>query len=101
MSQPDTSRQSRDSLRISSVEPRGWEAVDGRIPEVGDSVYCTEGPAQVVRVLGRTSDGSRLLELRCDERPQPFFASSSNVLVRSASETAPGFLDPANAVGGS
>lgn len=93
MTQSNTSRVSRDSLRISSVERIGWEPSSGRIPTVGDIIYCTDGPAQVVKVLGRTSDGSRLLELRCDDRPQPFFASSSNVLVKAASDVASGFLD--------
>jgi hypothetical protein len=82
MAHPDTSRVPRESLRISSVAPPGWEPSPGRLPSVGEYVYCTDGPAEVVRVLGRTSDGSRLLELRCPDRPQPFFASSSNVLLR-------------------
>jgi hypothetical protein len=79
---PNTTRVPRESLRISSVEPDGWLPTE-RTPSVGEYVYCTDGPAEVVRVLGRTSDGSRLLELRCPDRPQPFFASSSNVLVRA------------------
>jgi hypothetical protein len=79
---PNTSRTTRDSLRISSVEPSGWRAPE-RLPAVGEYVYCTDGPAEVVRLLGKTSDGSRLLELRCPDRPQPFFAASSNVLVRA------------------
>lgn len=79
---PNTTRVPRESLRISSVEPAGWRPSE-RTPSVGEYVYCTEGPAEVVRLLGRTSDGSRLLELRCCDRPQPFFASSSNVLVRA------------------
>jgi len=79
---PNTTRVPRESLRISSVDPAGWLA-SSRIPGVGEYVYCTDGPAEVVRLLGRTSDGSRLLELRCTDRPQPFFASSSNVLLRA------------------
>ena len=62
-------------------------------------VYCTEGPAEVIRVLGRTSDGSRLLELRCSARPQPFFVSSSNVLVRDPDNQPSPFMDPSAAVG--
>ena len=50
---------------------------------MGEVVLCVEGEAEVVGVLGRTSDGSRLLELRVDDRNNPFFASSSNVLVQS------------------
>lgn len=99
MSQPDTSRVPRESLRISSIEQPGWEPAPGRVPDVGDEIYCMGGPAEVVRLLGRTSDGSRLLELRCDSRPQPFFAASSNVLFRSASAESNAFLDPSMAVG--
>ncbi|MEJ2206609.1 MAG: hypothetical protein P8170_21165 [Gemmatimonadota bacterium] len=64
------------------------------MPEPGDEVYCVEGRAEVIRLLGRTSDGSRLLELRCGDRPQPFFASSSNVLFPSDAESPPTVLDP-------
>jgi hypothetical protein len=50
---------------------------------VGENVQCIEGEAEVVKLLGRTGDGSRLLELRLPDRPkQPFFAASSNVLVQ-------------------
>ena len=82
MSEQNTSRVSRDSLRISSTEPPGWQTpAAGHIPHEGDRVYCTQGPAEVVRVLGRTSDGSRLLQLRCADRSEPFFAASTNILV--------------------
>jgi len=102
MSEANTSRVSRESLRISSVHPQGWQQPEaGHVPSVGDTVYCTEGPAEVARLLGRTSDGSRLLELRCAERTQAFFASSTNVLVRASSSGDPSFLQPADAVGGS
>lgn len=101
MSKSDPSRVSRESLRISSVNPPGWQpATPGHVPSAGEMVYCTEGPAEVVRLLGRTSDGSRLMELRCATRPQAFFASSSNVLVRDASTEVSAFLDPSAAVGG-
>jgi len=66
---------------------------------VGEQVYCTEGPAEVSRLLGRTSDGSRLLELRCADRPQPFFAASSNVLIRAAGMETSVFLQAADALG--
>lgn len=67
-----------------SVKP-GWESGASRTPRPGEIVYCTEGEAEVVRVLGRTGDGSRLLELRLLERTAPpFFAAASNVLVRPA-----------------
>ena len=81
-------RVSRDSLRISSLdEQSGWHAEPGRIPEVGEQVLCVEGQAEVVGVLGKTSDGSRLLQLRMDDRTSPFFASSSNVLVQAGGQS--------------
>src|SRR5688572_21534608 len=39
------SRINRESLRISSVEPEGWQPVSDRTPLVGERVYCVEGPA--------------------------------------------------------
>lgn len=100
MTQSNTSRASRESLRISSVAPTGWSPALERLPSVGERVYCTEGPATVVKVLGRTSDGSRLLELRCDGQPQAFFAASSNILLRDSSTEPSPFLDEATAIGG-
>jgi hypothetical protein len=101
MAEQDTSRVSRDSLRISSTEPPGWEPpVEGHIPKEGDPVYCTQGPAKVVRVLGRTSDGSRLLQLRCADRSEPFFAVSTNILVPAiAAERDSPFLRADEALG--
>ena len=76
----------RDSLRIASLDRPGWDAGAERVPRVGDDVWCVDGVAEVVRVLGRTSDGSRLLELRLLHRPKPpYFASASNVLQRRES----------------
>ncbi|MBI4410821.1 MAG: hypothetical protein HY561_14015 [Gemmatimonadetes bacterium] len=67
-----------------SVKP-GWETGAARLPRLGECVYCTEGLAEVVRLLGKTGDGSRLLELRLIERSAgPFFAAASNVLVEPA-----------------
>ncbi len=79
----NTSRVRRDTFQIDSVELPGWQQGTERIPGVGESVHCVEGEAEVVRVLGKVSDGSRLLELRLPDRPKaPFFAASSNVLMR-------------------
>jgi len=70
-----------EAFRIGSVERPGWCASVDRIPLVGELVHCVEGEARVLRVLGRVSDGSRLLELGLTHRPTPpFFAASSNVL---------------------
>ena len=88
-SQSDVSKVTRESLNVSSVHPPGWAPSEGRVPDVGQFVYCLEGPAKVVQVLGRTGDGGRLLELLCEDRRAPFFASSANVLLQSTDPRAP------------
>jgi len=71
-----------ESLRVLAAERPGWVSGAERLPDVGGHVQCSEGLAEVVRILGRTGDGSRLLELAFTDRPkQPFFAAASNVLV--------------------
>ncbi len=72
----------RESLRVAASERPGWvSGAEGPLA-VGDCVHCADGVAEVVRILGRTGDGSRLLELALPDRPrQPFFAAASNVLV--------------------
>jgi hypothetical protein len=63
----------------------GWSVADALAPCVGESVFCVDGQATVVRILGRTGDGSRLLELNLAFGPKaPYFAAASNVLRRSA-----------------
>lgn len=76
-------RLNRDDLRVAeSMERPGWIRATERLPAVGENIMCAEGLAQVVRLLGKTGDGSRLLELALPDRPrQPFFAAASNVLV--------------------
>ena len=62
-----------------------WPTGTERLPEVGDEVLWVGGMGVVIKVLGRTGDGSRLLELKLAGGPpnaKPFFAASSNVLVR-------------------
>lgn len=74
-----------DTLQISREANPDWVSGQDQLPSVGDRVLCTNGMAEVVKVLGKTSDGSRLLELRLvEEKAPPFFASSSNVLHRPA-----------------
>ncbi|CAN5709765.1 hypothetical protein BH23GEM9_BH23GEM9_17580 [soil metagenome] len=77
-----SNRISRDQLRVTDAQQPGWLSATDRMPAVGELVQCAEGLAQVVRIAGRTGDGSRLLELSLPDRPrQPFFAAASNVLV--------------------
>lgn len=81
----NTAKVRRDSVRVTSLDRPGWGVESGRVPDVGERVQCVEGEAEVVRVLTRLSDGGRLLELRLPERPKtPFFAASSNVMLREA-----------------
>ena len=80
----NTSRVARELLKITSHAKEGWE-VSARTPAVGAQVVSVEGLAKVVRVLGKVSDGSRLLELEIvDRHGQSFFAASSNVLQEQA-----------------
>jgi hypothetical protein len=78
-----TRRIARETLRVAASDERpGWVSAALRLPDVGEAVYCADGMAEVARVLGRTGDGSRLLELILPDRPKhPFFAAASNVLV--------------------
>lgn len=63
----------------------GWLTGVERIPTVGEEVYCAGGEGAISAVLGKTGDGSRLLEIRlADPTAKPFFAAASNVLVAPA-----------------
>jgi glutamine synthetase len=86
MAVTNSSKRLTDSELYVNHEARpGWQTGVHRIPTQGEEVYCASGPALVVRVLGKTGDGSRLLELRLpDPRAKPFFAAASNVLVAPA-----------------
>ncbi len=76
-------RLSPENLKIDRAARPDWPTGADRTPAVGEEVYCTEGLCSVMRVLGRTGNGSRLLELKLPgEQRKPFFAAASNVLVR-------------------
>lgn len=76
-------RVTRESMEVAdSVDRPGWVRATERLPELGEEVVCAEGKGEVVRLLGKTSDGSRLIELALPDRPrQPFFVAASNLLV--------------------
>src|SRR5690606_6444884 len=75
-------------LRVDRSARPGWNTGQEQPPGPGQMVYCTEGMAEVVRVAGKTGDGSRLLELRLLEKEAPpFYAAASNVLVMPADGT--------------
>lgn len=72
----------REELRVVESLRPGWILATERLPAVGEDILCAEGMARVVKLLGKTGDGSRLLELALPDRPrQAFFAAASNVLV--------------------
>jgi len=82
MASQNTSRVRAETLRIASTPASGYHAAPDYIPQVGEWVHTTEGAAEVIRVLTRTT-GGRLLELRLENRPKPpFFAASHNVLIK-------------------
>ena len=83
----NTARVRRETLRISSIEIEGWSVSLDRVPAVGDAIHCVEGPATVTGVHGKTSDGSRLIELKLTESEKPaFFAAASNLLQKDSDE---------------
>jgi hypothetical protein len=69
-------------LHVDTAARPGWVSGLERVPVVGEEVFCAAGIGRVVKVLGRISDGSRLLEVKLDApEAKPFFAAASNVLV--------------------
>ena len=75
-----------EDLRVNVTEYPTWVSGLDRVPAMGEQVLCTGGLAEVVRLLGKTGDGSRLLELRLVEgKHPPFFVAASNVLLAPAS----------------
>jgi hypothetical protein len=71
-----------DQLQVDSTAHPDWESGATLSPVPGDRVFCAAGLAQVSRLAGKASDGSRILELKLvDIVAPPFFASSANVLV--------------------
>jgi hypothetical protein len=71
-----------EHLFVSATDRPGWVAATERAPRVGDDVYCVGGAGTVSAVLGKTGDGSRLLQIQLsDPTAKPFFAAASNVLV--------------------
>ena len=70
---------------VAPGEHADWISATDRLPAIGEQVWCADGMAEVSKHLGKTGDGSRLLELILPSRPRhPFFAAASNVLVAPA-----------------
>ena len=71
-----------EDLRVDESVHPDWVSGQERLPTAGEQVYCTGGLAQVVKVLGKTGNGSRLLELHLVDDPKhPFFVAASNIRV--------------------
>lgn len=78
-----TKRMTLEELTVNSNDQPEWLSGTERLPAIGELVLCTGGLAEVIKLLGKTGDGSRLLELRLvDGKAPPFFAAASNVLVK-------------------
>ncbi|HEX6912195.1 MAG TPA: hypothetical protein VF142_17460 [Longimicrobium sp.] len=77
-----TRRMRDDELFVSAATHPGWISAGDQPVTVGEEVFCTGGAGVVAAVLGKTSDGSRLLEIKLSNPDaRPFFAAASNVLV--------------------
>ena len=77
-----SSGRTRIELKVDTAAHPDWKTGLERQPSVGDHVWCTEGQAEVTKLLGKTGDGGRLLELKLlNVDARPFFAAASNVLV--------------------
>lgn len=78
-----TKRLHVEDFRVDASDRPGWVAGNVRILGIGEEVYCIGGTGIIAAILGKTGDGSRLLEIRlADETAKPFFAAASNVLVQ-------------------
>jgi hypothetical protein len=77
-----TQKQTRELLTVDDIQQPDWVLATERPLIVGERVLCAEGFAELSKVLGKTGDGSRLLELILPDRPKhPFFAAASNVRI--------------------
>ena len=80
-----TKRLRAEDGKVDMTARPGWTTGQERVPNVGEQVLCAGGAGEVVALLGKTGDGSRLLEIRLgDAQAKPFFAAASNVLVAPA-----------------
>jgi hypothetical protein len=74
-----------EEVKVENGVHPDWPKGSERAPKVGDRVYCAAGLADVVKLLGKHSDGNRIVELKLvDQVAPPFFASTANVLVAPA-----------------
>ncbi|HET7321437.1 MAG TPA: hypothetical protein VFI96_03010 [Longimicrobiaceae bacterium] len=71
-----------EDFSVSPDDRPGWVLGSKRALVAGEPVYCAGGAGTLAAVLGKTGDGSRLLQIQLpDPKAKPFFAAASNVLV--------------------
>ena len=71
-----------NDYRVCADARPGWVSGQVRTPVVGEEVYCAQGVGEVVALLGKTGDGSRLVQIRLtDGGTAAYFAAASNLLV--------------------
>lgn len=79
------------SLRVNPARSPGWICGSERAPRPGERVHTHEGTGVVIRLLTKTADGGRVLEVSMDDgRKQPFFAATDNVRVPPPEADRPG-----------
>jgi hypothetical protein len=66
-----TKRVRPEDLQIDQSAKPDWVNGADLTPVVGDRVHCTGGLADVVKILGKASDGTRILELKLVEIVAP------------------------------
>lgn len=73
----------KNALHVDPARSPGWIAGSERVPQPGEQVHTHEGTGVVVKLLHKTANGGRVLEVSMDDgRKQPFFAATANVRVR-------------------
>jgi hypothetical protein len=92
-------RSRRRPLRVDPDRSPGWVPGSERLPQPGERIHTHEGTGVVVRLLHKTADGGRVLEVAMDDgRKQPFFAATANVRVQPVVPAEPP-ADPGGTVG--
>lgn len=88
-----TKRLRPEDLQVDPAKQPDWPSGAENPPVIGDRVFCAAGLADVVKLLGKTSDGTRILELKLvGIHAPPFFAAASNVLVGPRGVNAVGMI---------
>jgi hypothetical protein len=86
---------SANKIRIEDFQVRpedrpDWVSGTTRLPRAGEEIYCAAGEGTVTALLGKTGDGSRLVQIGLASAPKhPFFAAASNVLLPPPVDEAP------------